>query len=384
MDKMNAVQLQLINIIANMLFGVPLQEEEHDWGKLRQEALDQTVFPLVYSAIKKQLPEDEKVIWQRLNDKIIAQNMTIFYEHGELHSAMEEIECPYVTLKGCGSAYYYPDPVKRMMGDVDFLVDPIDLQKASEKVVQCGFRQIYKTDQKFHEEFKRDNTEWELHYKITEYPEGEKGVIIERYVSDIIETDRCVEMSGFEFNIPDDFHHCVVMLLHVARHLISGRGIGLRHLCDWAVFVENVDISAFGDQLREMGLWVFACSLSAVSHKYLGSREYQWLMNVDDDVLHSLIMEFVSHGNFGQKESNNTTQNLIINFSNPFKAWVSRTKRRFPFTKKYVFLMPIGMIMCAARFLYLRISGKSRWVTIEDVKTAEERRDVYTKLALYK
>ncbi len=383
MSKLSNTQIMLIKLASSSLFGSTYEKSECDWSELRQEALDQAVFPQIYSVVKSFLPKNELPIWKALNEKITARSLTIHYEHDELHTAMTEINCPYVILKGSGTAYYYPDPISRMMGDVDFLVKPEDVKRAGEKIEQCGFHKKDLPEHSYHDEYERSGTEWELHRKITDYPKGRKGDIIQAFVSDIIDTARSVTLAGFTMNIPDDFHHCIVMLLHIARHLTKDSGIGLRHLCDWAVFVDKVDISNYKKQLEEMGLWVFACDLTAVSHKYLAGREYSWCRDIDDEFLESFITDIICSGNFGKKELQSKESNSIVKYDSIFEALISRTRVRFPVTVKYPFLLPLGMVICAFRYLYLRLSGKSSWLTKQDIDYAKNRKNIYNRFKLY-
>ena len=41
------------------------------------------------------------------------------------------------------------------------------------------------------------------------------------------------------YAVPSDLHHGLILLLHNASHMTAG-GIGLRHLCDWAVYMERM------------------------------------------------------------------------------------------------------------------------------------------------
>lgn len=64
-------------------------------------------------------------------------------------------------------------------------------------------------------------------------------------------------------------------------HHLLGEGIGLRHLCDWAVFADSLKEkefrSLFETKLKSIGLWKFACILSQVCYKYLHCHNLSWL-----------------------------------------------------------------------------------------------------------
>lgn len=122
MVDLNDTQIQILDIVAHNLFKTPLELTNVDWADVKREAMDQAVFPLVFESVMKMLPHDIFPEWFTLNNKIIKINVDVHYTHSEVHSVLNAKSCPYVALKGSGSAYYYPNPIKRMMGDVDFLV----------------------------------------------------------------------------------------------------------------------------------------------------------------------------------------------------------------------------------------------------------------------
>ena len=53
-------------------------------------------------------------------------------------------------------------------------------------------------------------------------------------------------------------------------------GIKLRHICDWAVFLNSFDEAAFNslfkNRLKSVGLWQFTLVLSNVCSRYLGAQ----------------------------------------------------------------------------------------------------------------
>ena len=55
---------------------------------------------------------------------------------------------------------------------------------------------------------------------------------------------------------------------------MTSESIGLRHLCDWAVFVNSISnnefVGLFSENLKSFGLWKFAQIMTATSEKYLG------------------------------------------------------------------------------------------------------------------
>jgi hypothetical protein len=108
----------------------------------------------------------------------------------------------------------------------------------------------------------------------------------------------------------------IVLLLHTCHHL-TVEGIGLRHLCDWAVFVNHLTNDTFRAlfevKLKAIGLWRFAQLLSQLSTYYLGMPEQEWAMqDVDEALLYAMIRDIFKGGNFGVKDSQRIYETMIL------------------------------------------------------------------------
>lgn len=71
---------------------------------------------------------------------IISKNVQISYEQEQQSTVLRGI--PYVVLKGLTAAIYYPDPLRRTLGDIDIIVRPEDFSRTYNALVNAG----YKTD----------------------------------------------------------------------------------------------------------------------------------------------------------------------------------------------------------------------------------------------
>ena len=363
-------QKKLLEMLSNALF--ENGEKTEPTEAVLHEARQQAVSSLIYT-----------------NYAVISKNITVDYAHAELTEVLKGI--PFVTLKGYASAYYYPKPELRPMGDVDFYVSTEYYDIAVEKLIKAGYIQIEHEHER-HIAFDKDRIEFELHSEIKGIPNGKDGIIVasenaERivraYLNDIIETAKTVETEYGEVIIPDEFHHGLIMLLHVAGHIINDGGVGLRHLCDWAVYADKVDISKYKTRFVEMGLWTFACELTAISTKYLGLRKTDWCTEYDESFLSQFISDIISAGNFGRKDLTRNAGNNIIKKDNYISSLAYRTRSHFGFTRSYPILLPFGMIAYACRFIWLRLTGKREWVTSENIRDAKERKKLYEQFKLF-
>ncbi len=388
----------LLNLCGKSLFGkkydLPANFNVED---LIDEAIQQTVLPTIYPSIKTNADSNT----DKLFSQIIAKNMRVEFAHNEVHQVLFKNNIPYTVIKGVASASYYKEPMIRMMGDVDVLVSPDNILSADAALRKIGFVTSDRIDNdSMHISYKRnDGMVCELHRHINGIPKNETGDIINKYLTDIIEKSACFDMSNGSCVVPSLFHHGLILLLHTASHLTS-EGVGLRHLCDWAVFINSLSneafLNAFEKPLKQMGLWRFAQLLTLCCVKYLGCVEKEWAGTADDSLLDEIIIDILNGGNFGKKDTERYSQIKYISDretgekgkkSLAVQLMVSinqKSKNDFKFINKYKFLLPIGWIMTICKYFYLVIIGKRNIDGVSTVLGAKQRKELYKEFELFK
>ena len=381
---MTQTQRYLLSLLSKALFCVETDRAYvfEDYTGLKNEALSQAVFPLIYPEVKDVLPSKVKDDWGKTNALTLANNIRVNHEHAELHTLMEQMDVPYVVLKGLCSASYYPDPLLRTMGDVDFLVSRSDVEKVGRELEKKGF-EANKAHHNFHIAYIRKKSDWEMHYSVGGIPNNSCGERIKSYLSDVIEKAEVCRLGNLTCRIPGKFHHGVIMLLHLIMHIKSGGGIGLRHLCDWAAYVNKVDISRFQRQYLDMGLWVFACQLTAVSSEYLGLPERDWCSGCNAGFMDELMEDIFSSGNFGIHDDQRSPSNNIVKESNIILSLAARARDYYPFAEKYKLLLPLGMGLYSCRFLWERLIGRRKWISFAAIKEAKKRKKLYEQFRVF-
>lgn len=387
---MNTTDRQVLALLAAALFGKPFSEEVADWNAVAAECQVQKVSAVANLAS----PPGEKAL-EMAAARSLAQNINISMAHCSLHSLLTENGIPYVILKGCASAFYYPQPTSRAMGDVDFLVAREDVLRVGQVLLENGFR---KTEEEtgYHQAFRKDGVSYELHFEVNGIPEGEVGNIIKTHLEDTVKTGRPADIRFGKIMLPDDFHHGLIILLHNARHMVSS-GLGLRHLCDWAVFVNRIpDFPAlFEVPLRKMGLWIYACQMTALCCRYLGLPGQDWCGTWKDDLMDAMIEDIVGAGNFGRKREDGRDSKLIGNVSSGgvsrrsmlgqlFRYMSEDTKKHWPAARKCKLLLPIGWICYAGRYLVRMARGERKMINVRVlVGNARNRKSLYSQLKLF-
>ena len=398
MERISENQRLILKLLAKALFNKQIKLPENiEWNGICKESISQSVLPLIYAVLVEVMPLEEKAKWQRLIYRMLANNVQVLFEHKQVHEIFTREKIPYVIIKGACSAKYYSEPKLRMMGDVDFVVKEKDLTRAGDVLKKEGFIWTEDKEHPAHHVYFKDRSTWEMHWTMSGIPTGENGKNARKFFDEIIETS-VYDSNGY--NIPDEFHHGLVMLIHTARHLVN-TGIGVRHLCDWAVFAEKFDDNEFKDifeeKLKVCGLWRFAQLLTQISIKYLGMSEKAWAMeDVDEEYLISLMSDIFSGGNFGRKDLERINQAKL--FTNQRSGTVSeegfirqgvtamneRALRAMPIVKRIPVLVPFSWLYVGIRHLRRIRRGLRPSIHIDKMlEGASERRSIYKEFHLF-
>ena len=277
---------------------------EYDPSQLQlalNEGWKQTVLDLACQAI----PEAKRP--EALHKHLMqnaAKNLRLEYGHALIHKVLTDAGIDYLIIKGCVSAQYYKDPNLRVMGDVDFLVRPEDLEKTRRLLADQGFREdIANNDH--HITLISGGVTYELHQEVPGIPNGTAGQNTRALLADIWEKSRVMRCSAGVYRAPSDFHHGLIVLLHNCHHWVTG-GIGLRHLCDWAVFLNQAEDfeNQFRKPLESIGLWEFTKQMSDLCSAFLGCSRQAWMGGTEEAQLQAMIEDVFSSGNFGHKNPN--------------------------------------------------------------------------------
>ena len=390
-------QKTLLSLLANALFSCDREiDESVDYISVWKEAYAQAVPMLPFSVV------DAEKLSETLHKEIafksrvfITKSMRVDAAHAELNNLLENAAIPYTVLKGYASAKYYPDYIMRAMGDVDFLIGEEHLEKASEILISQGYEMSHENHD-YHRVFQKGAIRLEMHFEPSGVPEGEKGDIIRDYLKDAIDKSLCVKTDFGNVCVPSDFHHGLIILMHTAHHMTSG-GIGLRQLCDWAVFVSSLSdeafVSLFEEKLRKAGLWHFACVITNVCRKYLGCPGCEWAGREDEELCLEIINDIFNAGNFGQKDEKRSQESLLISggkkkkkslLSQLFASMNSIVYQKWGITRKLKFLLPIGWLFFGGRYIVRMLMGKRPKIhAVEARNEAKERMEIYDKLNLY-
>lgn len=405
MKQITREQTTMLALLGNILFGrQTVPDGELDWQSVMREADEQAVLPLVYQAAKGYLPAELAEQLAGRVDEILVNDMLLEFEHVELHQIMTEAGVDYVVMKGSASAAYYPDPLLRTMGDVDFLVREEDVARGGEALERHGFRPKKDEGSPIHRAYARSedprhDSVWELHWRPNGIPRNEVGQKLAALLHDSLETAVLRETENGAYRVPDDRHHGLMILLHTIRHMLH-TGVGARHLCDWAAFVSHFSGTEFRDlferDFRALGLWETAAALTAVCVRYLSMPDPGWQGHVPDELTEALMGDILEGGNFGSKDEERINASVLYvnsedgtlgkkgKLSSLFSALSDRARKSFPAVREHPALLPAAWVCVAARHLLRVAQGRRPGLHVgRMLASANDRSALYRKLLIF-
>ncbi len=396
-DRIGLEQKTLLFLLGHNLFAAPFAPSpDVNWEQVVHEAKAQAVFSVAFHPYA-QLP-----LGAELSAKVrttllqhTVSNANCFKNHSDLHRLMQENGISYCSVKGAASAAYYPDPLLRSMGDVDFYVHPQDVDRVIGLFKEEGFV-VDKTNHPSHIGMRNGHKRFELHFKPVAYREGRIGHSLEEYWSDILETAVLHEDELSVFYGPSVFHHGLILLTHLQHHLLQ-EGIGLRHVIDWLVFANVLSneefVTLFASQLKKIGLFRLAQLLALCGVKHMGMAHQAW-MGDDYETADELLADILYGGNFGRKDRQRVYEGLFIGDSGTGTGPKGRLVRTFcalngvvdynwKWAKKCPLLYPVGWAYFSVRYLIRVALGKRELHLFDTYQKSEQRKKQYEKLRIF-
>ena len=374
-------QQALLELLKASLFGAePVFPEGVDWDAVLQEAKDQTVVALAAPAV----PEEEAVKWQ----VPAAQNKMRFFqvldEQTKLVQLFHDAGIPMVILKGFAAAIYYPVPLQRTMGDVDFIIPQNRFDDARRLMDENGYIFTHKTDR--HHGYIKNNQSLELHYRYSE-----ENWDFEHLIAEGLTRASSAEIYGKDFSVLPVEINGLVLLDHIRSHLYGG--LGIRQIVDWMLFVHAyLDDAAWAEQFaslaREPGLETLALTVTKMCKLWFGlPDEITWCDDADEETAEQLMELVFGFGNFGikRKDEGQPMDSISMDVSRYglFRYLQMTGESTWKAYQKHHFLKPFAWLYQIFRFaksgLVALFRGEKDKV---DTSQAKEKYALYQKLGI--
>ena len=369
-----------------------------DWKAVMDESAQQAVLLLAFdtaAAYKKFIPDEVWQVWFQRSSRVLASNLRVNQSQRELVGLLDEKGYPYVILKGEAAAAYYPKPELRHLGDVDFLIDPEQKDAVERHLTAAGYTGGMH-EHICHVVLKKPGSHLEMHFEIAGIPYGKPGERVREYMADVLSCAKRAESGNGSFCMPDGAHHGLILLLHMQHHMVS-EGLGLRHLCDWAAFVNQTWSEPFWQErllplLRQIGLLRYAAVMTRVSADTLGTACPEWAA-AEAELCRGVLLDILAGGNFGCKDAVRSKSGMMISehgkdgtghraVYNLWKTLHASTPDRFPIVRKVPVLYPILDVYRAGLYMIRTARGK-RPSLVKLAPLAQERRSTYQQLRIF-
>lgn len=395
---MTTVQVALLEVLRGTVTDncIQLPEAGLDYDALLGEAKMQAVaLFLLQAAENTPLPNGGFERYQKYCAQVVAHNVKTAYAQKQLIQLLEENGIDYVILKGESSAAWYSSPQLRTLGDVDFLIDPKLRDKVAALLTENGYVQGGEACE-HHYGFRKGAAHLEMHWQVSGIPNGKAGEKAQAYLQDCLKQRVIYSGENGSFYVPCAKHHGMILLLHMQQHLL-GEGLGLRHLYDWAAFVNATAQEPFWQDdllplLKEVGLLTFASTVTAVASLYLGTACPNWAQ-APQQLCELLMEDFLAGGNFGSKDKIRAQSAQLISNrgkdgTTKSKTWYlcrvlhEAVKLEHPIVNKVPILYPVFYSYRIIRRLALQLRGK-RASFGRLIPIANTRRELYSQLHLF-
>ena len=236
-----------------------------------------------------------------------------------------------------------------------------------------------------------------MHFETVGIPYGQPGEMVREYMKGAVSAGGTDTMDGLPFSVPNVFHQGLILLLHMQHHTL-GEGLGLRHLCDWLVYVRDTMEEPHWEEhfipfLKSIGLFTYAAVMTKIGALYLGLSCPSWAQVADDELCRKMIKDILTGGNFGQKDlkragssvlisehgKNGTRHGAIYHLTHALHRNVLFV---YPLVKRVPVLYPFFYVYRVLRHLFLIAQGKRLSLT-EMAAPAFERKAVYKQLHIF-
>lgn len=368
-----------------------------DWEALERQAQTQGVLWLVYLGAKRVagVPPRYLSAWRAAMHCAVLGNQCVNDAQNRLLAWLQEQKIPAVILKGTGCARYYPWPEARPLGDIDVLIRPRDLERVDRYLRGQGFAPSEQAHG-FHVGYLGSMAEVEVHYAASTLPDSPGGAVAAAETERFLEDRQWVHMGEMTFPVPSESHQALMLLLHMERHMLV-TGIGLRQLCDWAVFVSNSPQGHWQDtlpMLRRCGLLTYAQVLTRVCVEELGldPEKAPWCREVPGELFRQMLTEILRSGSLGAGNSGGSgnlfTQRSTLGQKAPglsggvLGKLTEISYERWPFTRRWKQLLPLFWGYLSLRYV-LRTALSPRKTLRGVLSVSNKQRKLYRALKLY-
>jgi hypothetical protein len=243
--------------------------------------------------------------------KKVINQLTQFYQKYDIRM---------MVLKGWGLSLNYPVPNHRPCGDIDIYLFG-DIEKADALLCQVYGIKVDKSHHN-HTVFPFHGVTIENHYNFANIYAHRSSKKVDGWLKEMAKS--CLKKDNVWLPSPD--FNALYILRHAASHFAAEQ-ISIRHLLDWALFVEKnydkIDWDLHWSRCEELNMEKFLLSINEICVRYLGFSSDKFRIGGDlkltERVLHEILQpEFEEE----------VPRSIIPYLCNRWRRWKSNTWKR--------------------------------------------------------
>jgi len=288
-----------------------------EWNDLFDLAKEQCVAEVVLDGVNRlgaevRPPQPLVLKWLSRMMMMEKRNLQLNLVVEKLFGKLHRMNLTPVLMKGQALAQNYPNPLHRTCGDIDvYFKHRLDCDKAVEWAKSIAGKGVEGNDspwERKHFAFFVNGTEIELHYQMCRFENKQ----LQRRLQEIIDEEfgrspAClVKIGEAEIETVPPTLAVLHQLMHITRHLLEA-GVGLRQICDLALYVDKhlweIDTERLSGYLHELQLEKVTEALGSLMVNCMGLDSSKWALGLNDQYLNFLIREIFDGGNFGKRRT---------------------------------------------------------------------------------
>ena len=293
----------------------------------------------------KECSIDEELRYKWMGQSLVIEQK--YYQHkkaiAELADFYHRHNIQMMLLKGYGLSLNYPIPEHRPAGDIDiFLKWSQDVSRDDSKIEvwkygdECVRQELGKKVDSLHEHhtvFQFQGQTVENHYDFI----NTKGVKSSRFIEARLKKLAMIEgkevsVCGHDVLLPTPNLNAVFVIRHMGQHF-AGASISLRHILDWATFVDrcsdesNVNWDDTISAWKEMGLLEFTRCINSICVGLLGMDKdlFHGQLSNDEELVNRVLRDVIQP-EFSEEKMNGSLMAALVFKLRRFVA--NRWKRR--------------------------------------------------------
>lgn len=250
-----------------------------DWAALYHLAEKQGVVGLVAAGLdrmKVNIPKTWALQFIGAALQIEQKNKAMNAFIADIISKMREADIKTLLVKGQGLAQCYEKPLWRSSGDVDFLLDDSNYERAVKFMLPLSSNS--KPEGKYSKHIGMDIGQWyvELHGTLRTNLSARVDKEIDAVHKDTFENKHFREWQDDDMIVllPEVNNDVFFVFTHLIKHFYKEGGVTLRQLCDWCrllwTFRDALDLQLLDLRINRAGLMNEWKVFSAVAVEWLG------------------------------------------------------------------------------------------------------------------